>query len=246
MPPRVPLPPSPIAISRPSAHSLCKSCLVRSFSSTTPVSAEERSPRQPTAHRRRFYQWLEGPGEVFRHPLPKSTNYLNAYDRAGNLLRATKHREASTSTPETADSRALDAAAEGPEIPKETAEDLRPFPMNNHFVSQSILSEELRVEIWRRVQEDGKSVRQVSAISDHHRPDLRPVRTVLRNLQSAARFRPRSPLLLWLSTRHRGRRDPVPLARSSRSPRSPAQYQSRLVWEADEEEALGEIVEQSI
>jgi hypothetical protein len=186
MPPRVPLPPSPIAISRPSAHSLCKSCLVRSFSSTTSVSAEERAPRQPTAHRRRFYQWLEGPGEVFRHPLPNSTNYLNAYDRAGNLLRATRHRQTSTSAPETADSRALDAAAEGPDIPKETAEDLRPFPMNNHFVSQSILSEELRVEIWRRVQGDGKSVRQVSAEMG---VDMRRVAAVVRLVEVERRMK---------------------------------------------------------
>lgn len=199
MPPRVPLPPSSIAIPRPSAHSLCKSCLARSFSSTTPVSAEERAPRQPTAHRRRFYQWLEGPGEVFRHPLPNSTNYLNAYDRAGNLLRATKHREASTSAPETADSRALDAAAEGPEIPKETAEDLRPFPMNNHFVSQSILSEELRLEIWRRVQEYGKSVRQVSAEMG---VDMRRVAAVVRLVEVERRMKAEVSSFPCISSMH--------------------------------------------
>ena len=36
------------------------------------------------------------------------------------------------------------------------------FPNNKHFRSQSVLSEDLRDEIWRRVKEDGKSVREVS------------------------------------------------------------------------------------
>lgn len=187
MPPRIPLPTCATALPKPSAHSLCKSCLTRSFSSTPAASAEEKAPRQPTAHRRRFYQWLEGPGEVFRHPLPNSTNYLNAYDRSGNLLRASKRSEAEPSSmPETADSIALDAAAEDSEIPKETESDLRPFPMNNHFISQSILSEELRNEIWRRVQEDGKSVRQVSAEMG---VDMRRVAAVVRLVEVERRMR---------------------------------------------------------
>lgn len=40
--------------------------------------------------------------------------------------------------------------------------DPKPFPLNPLFISQSILSESLRLEIWRRVKEEGKSVRQVS------------------------------------------------------------------------------------
>ena len=35
-----------------------------------------------------MFRWLNGPGSVFRQPLPGSTNYLNAYDRTGRLLRA--------------------------------------------------------------------------------------------------------------------------------------------------------------
>lgn len=38
----------------------------------------------------------------------------------------------------------------------------KPFPLNPHYISQSILSESLRQEIWKRVKVDGKSVRQVS------------------------------------------------------------------------------------
>lgn len=84
-----------------------------------------------------MFAWLEGPGESFKHPLPNSTNYLSAYDRRGKLLR------------------------EGENTP-ETQQDLRPFPLNPHFVSESILSEPLREEVWRRVIIEKKSVRTVS------------------------------------------------------------------------------------
>lgn len=48
-------------------------------------------------------------------------------------------------------------------IPSETMRDLVPFPLNKNFVSQPVLSDELREEIWKRVMKDGKSVREVSA-----------------------------------------------------------------------------------
>lgn len=47
-------------------------------------------------------------------------------------------------------------------IPKESRNELRPFPLNPNFVSQSVLSEELRNEIHNRVVVQGKSVRAVS------------------------------------------------------------------------------------
>lgn len=84
-----------------------------------------------------MFAWLEGPGESFRHHLPGSTNYLSAYDKRGKLLR------------------------QGENTP-ETAQDLRPFPLNLHFTSESILSESLREEVWRRVMVERKSVRTVS------------------------------------------------------------------------------------
>lgn len=84
-----------------------------------------------------MFAWLDGPGESLRYPLPNSTNYLSAYDKRGKLLR------------------------EGEDTP-ESREDLRPFPLNQHFISESILSEDLRQEIWRRVQIEKKSVRTVS------------------------------------------------------------------------------------
>ena len=37
-----------------------------------------------------MFAWLKGPGKVFRQPLPGGTNYLSAYDKEGNLLRASR------------------------------------------------------------------------------------------------------------------------------------------------------------
>lgn len=49
-------------------------------------------------------------------------------------------------------------------LPRETTEDLMPFPLNRRFWSQAVLSEELKDSVWKRVMEDGKSVRDVSAV----------------------------------------------------------------------------------
>jgi hypothetical protein len=57
-----------------------------------------------------------------------------------------------------------DAKAKGKEeqddskLPPETAEDLRPFPLNQYFRSQPVLSEELREAIYQRVKRDGATV----------------------------------------------------------------------------------------
>jgi hypothetical protein len=139
-----------------------------------------------------MYRWLNGPGEVFRHPLPGSTNYLNAYDRSGNLSRAktadvgakakVKEQEKGEerekmeeqeegdgqANRERKDASIAEAISEAKReiqvLPKETAEDLMPFPMNRQFRSQAVLSEELKDAIWKRVMEDGKSVRDTSAV----------------------------------------------------------------------------------
>jgi len=139
-------------------QSLCRQCLIRSFAST---------PSRPTTKlRRQMFAWLNGPGENFRHPLPNATNYLSAYDRRGKLLRAKQGSVKPGNAPQNPDNpsdAALEAAAEGEtRIAKESTEDLRPFPLNQQFVSQSILSEPLRQEIWRRVKLEGKTVRRVS------------------------------------------------------------------------------------
>ncbi len=152
-----------------------------------------------------MFRWLTGPGSVFKDPLPGSTNYLNAYDTAGNLLRAKNMPTAATGADKTRpqieqgekeerfdenrekneDEVAQDEASAGRKrtplseklvkereaakatervgVPKEKSVDLMPFPMNSRFRSHPILSEELRDEIYNRITEEKKSVRDVSA-----------------------------------------------------------------------------------
>ena len=135
-----------------------------------------------------MYAWLDGPGKVFHDPLPNSTNYLSAYDKAGRLIRARdpsksksnedneesddKNEEDAESSTEESDAERLAKEARRQEqenrqgennIPPESVEDLRPYPQNAQFMSQPVLSVELRDEIFRRVKEQGLDVRTVSA-----------------------------------------------------------------------------------
>lgn len=128
-----------------------------------------------------MFAWLNGPGAAFKQPLPGSTNYLSAYDRSGKLLRAKPGEE---NKPEQQGQRGQSEGAEGSSsdsttsgLPRENASELRPFPLNPNFVSQSVLSEELRNEIHNRVVEQGKSVR---AVSVELGVDMRRVAAVVR------------------------------------------------------------------
>ena len=118
-----------------------------------------------------MFRWLEGPGAAFKDPLPGSTNYLNAYDASGRLYRVLEKAppraadEAPPSAP--GEDEGMDAAekniAGGNAIPRESQQDLMPFPLNRNFSSQPVLSEELREEIWTRVVLGRRSVKVVSA-----------------------------------------------------------------------------------
>ena len=130
-----------------------------------------------------MFRWLNGVGSVFRDPLPGSTNYLNAYDAGGNLIRLRNGRnneddnadeggkggkrgdEEGSSTIPGEEGAKEDSKnyINGKAIPRETADDLMPFPLNKEFRSQPVLSEALKDEIFRRVTEQGKSVKVVSA-----------------------------------------------------------------------------------
>lgn len=145
---------------------------------------------------------MNGPGRQLKEPLPDSTNYLGAYDRFGNLVRAgpgwqrkspetrakeqeqarveAKAKEAEVEAEKASEGQEnldeLEAAirsgdTEGKEakpkkaeeeddgkLPPETAEDLRPFPLNQYFRSQPVLSEDLREAIYQRVKRDGATV----------------------------------------------------------------------------------------
>lgn len=137
---------------------------------------------------------MNGPGAQLKEPLPASTNYLGAYDRYGNLVRAGPGyqrksqaqlaQESEKKSEEPAEKKSEDESPVGQEnvdelelsvrrdeekqktqeadaserLPPETAEDLRPFPLNKHFRSQPVLSEELREAIYQRVMRDGVTV----------------------------------------------------------------------------------------
>ncbi|KAI8938485.1 hypothetical protein NX059_004377 [Plenodomus lindquistii] len=156
---------------------------------------------QITRRRRIFYEWMNGPGRALKEPLPGSTNYLGAYDKYGNLVRAgpgwrrggavAPQSQDKAVDPEPKDDKiAQETAPSGQEnldeleaairtgeaetkdakptkgkrkedddrLPPETAEDLRPFPLNPYFRSQPVLSEDLREAIYQRVKKDGATV----------------------------------------------------------------------------------------
>ncbi|KAK5123800.1 hypothetical protein LTR85_002436 [Meristemomyces frigidus] len=130
-----------------------------------------------------MWAWLKGPGKAFRDPLPGSTNYLSAYDKQGNLLRARrnqardKDREGRGEVDEDEDAivqreldqglddtqmeqNAVDRATKRAEkeereerggVPRERQSDLRPYPLNQSFRSQPVLSEELREQLYIQV-----------------------------------------------------------------------------------------------
>ena len=121
-----------------------------------------------------MYDWLNGPGAVFKEPLPGSTNYLNAYDNEGKLLRTKKQLRPQGSRAaenefedededgDTKESGSLKKDNARENVPSETPDDLMPFPQNRQFRSQPVLSEALKDEIWRQVVDLKRSVRAVS------------------------------------------------------------------------------------
>ncbi|KAF4555738.1 putative eukaryotic mitochondrial regulator protein [Elsinoe fawcettii] len=177
---------------RSSLPPLCATCT--RFFSTTPVQRNDdpqrvRSKKTPTRLRRRMYGWLNGPGRAFFAPLPGSTNYLGAYTANGQLRRDRSKR--TTSEDDEGQDSAAAAQPKGQEgegegeqqgkdedgLGPEKEEDLRPYPLNKNFVSQPVLSEEMRDIIWRKVVEEKMSV---SAVSVELGVDMRRVGAVVR------------------------------------------------------------------
>lgn len=145
-----------------------------------------------------MWEWLNGPGKVFKEPMKGSTNYLSAYDRQGNLIRGRPQRdgsrfeqeavpeatsvadetaivqeeidsgvseadrESNAAKRETARMRKAESDARGG-LPRERPSDMRPYPLNQDFRSESVLSEDLREELHRQVVERGVDISTVSA-----------------------------------------------------------------------------------
>ena len=156
-----------------------------------------------------MFDWLNGPGKVFKEPLPSSTNYLSAYDRQGKLLRMRKSEEQKQleedlgnldEDEETLQKQDLDDGRDEAEvmrraderarkrferqdlesrdgIPRERQTDLRPYPLNQNFQSQAVLSEELRERIYEMVADEDFDLKSVSAAFG---VDIRRVAAVVR------------------------------------------------------------------
>lgn len=119
----------------------------RSFSTTL------RQEARTTRARKGLFRWLASQGECLRNPLEGSTNYLGAYNKDGKLKRVV-----------TADKEddGKKRNSKSSELPPESARDRVPFPLNPQFVSEPVLSEAFRYNIWRQIMQEGKSVREVS------------------------------------------------------------------------------------
>lgn len=89
MPPRLQSP----KFSASAASSQISSCAVTRPHAVSLPARQSRSFSQTpcpqvTLRRRKFYEWLNGPGRGLKEPIPNATNYLGAYDKYGNLVRA--------------------------------------------------------------------------------------------------------------------------------------------------------------
>ncbi|KAF7909543.1 uncharacterized protein EAF01_003261 [Botrytis porri] len=122
------------------------------------------SARRATRARRSLFRWLGTQGENFRNPLDNSTNYMGAYNPDGKLKRVVEAAaDARKDGGPKPDSQNEPDANGNKELPPQSARDMIPFPGNRKFISQSVLSEELRELIWTKIMQDAMSVREVSA-----------------------------------------------------------------------------------
>ncbi|RDL41571.1 uncharacterized protein BP5553_01550 [Venustampulla echinocandica] len=150
----------------PSAFPSASSCarhLCKKQQSSRHFSSTPRHQQRTTRARRGLFRWLGTQGEALRNPLPGSTNYLGAYNAQGELRRVLDAARGQKNVDEGANSVASTSPkTDNPSLPPESLRDRVPFPLNRNFVSQPVLSEELREEIWRSIMRQGKSVREVS------------------------------------------------------------------------------------
>jgi hypothetical protein len=134
---------------------LHKGAQSRGFSST--AKQEQRITRA----REQLFRWLNTRGQAYRNPAPGATNYLTLY----GIEQTSPNAGVGSGSNKTGEEREADT---GPP---------RPFILNAAFVSQPILTEEMREDIWRRIMQDGQSVREVSTTLG---VDMRRVGAVVR------------------------------------------------------------------
>lgn len=149
-----------------------------------------------------MFAWLNGPGRRFSEPFPGSTNYLGAYDRFGvrrsnrpGQKEQSEDNEQEQEQKEGEENDSDEVAKEAqqqqgskkndpvgerhfqPDRDPSKASDLKPYPLNQYFISQPVLSEQLRDKIYQDVVEKGTSVTQASI---NWQVDMRRVAAVVR------------------------------------------------------------------
>lgn len=160
-----------------------------------------------------MWSWLNTAGANFIQPSDSfQTNYLTGFTGASmfKVRRATEGRPAPrrsrindrSGDSETADSKALEETAvdDSASSAQKILKAREPFPLNPDFKSEAILSEELRLEIWKRVQVYDQSVRQVSADLN---VEMRRVGAVVRLVEVEKRMRAEVCQRLFLALAHR-------------------------------------------
>lgn len=100
-----------------------------------------------------MFTWINTKGLNFEEHVEGDTNYLTDYDISGVRLTEDKYDR---------EGEEAEGQRSGRRGEKARPKQRMPFPLNKHFISHPILSEELREEIWRRVTAEKKSVRIVS------------------------------------------------------------------------------------
>lgn len=142
----------------------------RPFSST--LSSQTRLRNQ-------MFEWLNTEGAALKHHIPGTTNYLtDIKDRKAKSQEKPSEQSADGSA-------SAEGAASGASAPEERSRAPRPFPLNPSFVSEPILSEELRNEIYQRVVVQKRSVR---AVSVELGVDMRRVGAVVRLVELEKRW----------------------------------------------------------
>jgi len=157
-----------------------------------------------TRLRRNMFAWLNGPGRKLRAPFPGSTNYLGAYNKSGvrrsknvragqkgqsgdNEQKQEQEPEQEEDEDNDSDEAATDKSSRKddpvgerhfqPNRDPSKASELKPYPLNEYFISQPVLSEQLRDKIYEDVVEKGSTVTQASIT---WQVDIRRVAAVVR------------------------------------------------------------------
>lgn len=148
------------------SSSSSSSCTSLPSSTSCPRRTFSSTPAAQTRLRSHMFEWLNSEGRKLQYHEP------NVYKYVTNL-------------------KDLGKDSMGPEQLSK-----RPFPLNQNFVSEPILSEEMRAEIYKRVTQDKKSVR---AVSIELKVDMRRVAAVVRLMEMEKAWRSQVCLSSFLS-----------------------------------------------